>query len=276
MTYTTIIIIIFRRVESCKYEYPQRSKVCKKTSCETFETRQQEDHPLCALTPSQADEYHDIAHTELEKDHSVSLCSSTPLLLATPSEATPLLKADVQQFCYIDSPEEVMFDCKGSRYRNEDHDIELSVPELAIPAGKCITVKIAVSLFSPLQLQQGLRPVSPIVEFCVVDDPLFKFGTPVKIVLPHFLSTTSLSLNDLQFVKAARGGAFEECNGEATFKAGSMYGTLLTHHFCHFCIASSVSSLSKVNFRLVRVTPKNPSGTHGKLNIVSPTSCKRA
>ncbi|XP_064383434.1 uncharacterized protein LOC135332050 isoform X2 [Halichondria panicea] len=209
--------------ENTLSKYPQHSKACKNTSCTTPETRQQEDH---------------------------SLCSST------------LSKADVQQFCYIDSPEEVMFDCKGGRYRNEDHDIELSVPEFAIPAGKRITVKIAVSLFSPLQLQQGLRPVSPIVKFCVMDDPYFKFGRPVKILLPHFLSTTSSSLNDLQFVKAVHGNrTFEECDGEATFKVESMYGTLLTHHFCHFCIASSVSSLSKANFRLVRVTPKNPSGT---------------
>ncbi len=194
--------------------------------CENFETRQQEDRSLC-------------------------------------SSADVIDVIDVKQFCCIDSSlEEVMFDCKGGRYRNEDHDIELSVPEFSIPAGKRITVKIAVSLFSPLQLQQGLRPVSPTVKFCVVDDPDFKFAKPVKILLPHFLSTTSSSLNDLQFVKAAHsGGAFEECNGEATFKAGSMYGTLLTHHFCHFCIASSVSSLSKSNFRLVRVTPKNPSGT---------------
>ncbi len=227
-------------------EYPQRPTAMN-TSCTNLftinlETGQQEDRSSKPTNTS---------CTKFEKnqeDH--SLCSST------------LSKADVKQFCYIDSPEEVMFDCKGGRYRNEDHDIELSVPEFAIPTGKRITVKIAVSLFSPLQLQQGLRPVSPIVEFCVVDDPHFKFAKPIKILLPHFMSTTSSSLNDLQFVKAAYGGGvFEECDGEATFKAGSMYGTLLTHHFCHFCIASSVSSLSKVNYRLVRVTPKNPSGT---------------
>ena len=44
------------RVASCKYEYSQRSKTCKNTSCATFETRQQEDHSLCAAsTPSKAD-----------------------------------------------------------------------------------------------------------------------------------------------------------------------------------------------------------------------------
>ncbi len=207
-------------------EYPQRPTAMN-TSCTSLftinlETGQQEDHSLCSSTPS---------------------------------------KADVKQFCSIDSPEEVMFDCKGGRYRNKDHDIELSVPEFAIPSGERITVKISVLLFSPLQLQQGLRPVSPIVEFCVMDDPYFKFAKPVKIVLPHFLSTTSSSLNDLQFVKAVHGGGFEECDGDATFKAGSMYGTLLTHHFCHYCIASSVSSLSKANYRLIRVTPKKPSET---------------
>ncbi len=173
----------------------------------------------------------------------------------------PHSKTSLEDTYNISSPEEVMLDSRGGRYRNEDHDIELYVPEFAIPNGQQITVKIAVSLFCPLQLQDGLRPISPIVEFCVIDNPRFKFAKPVKIVLPHYLTVTS-SQNDLQFVKAAHDeNEFKQCDGEAVFKAGSSYGTLLTNHFCHFCIASGITSPSKASFRLIRITPKNYSPT---------------
>ena len=162
------------------------------------------------------------------------------------------------QLKYLDPPEEVTFDCNGGRYVNADHEVELHVPRGAVPIGQKVTVRIAVSLTSPMQFPSGLKPVSPIVHFCIVNDPYFKFAKPVKLVLPHFLSVTSAD-PDMQFLKAGhKQHFFKECDGEACFEVGESRGTLLTDHFCHYCISSSVSNTqSKANFRLIRVLPKN-------------------
>ncbi len=232
LLFICLIVIIFVSLLYCK----------QKTKSATFLSQSHKDRNSFILSRSS------LTSTNLETGQ---------------HEYIPVVPHSKERFCqanYVNSSEEVTLDCSGGRYRNEDHDIELHVPQFAVPDGQQITVKITVSLSYSLQLQSGLRPVSPIVELCVVDNTHFKFTKPVKIILPHFLSVTSQ--NDLQFVKADHGEKqFKQSDGKAFFEAGSSYGTLLTNHFCHFCIASGIESTSKVNFRLIRITPKNPSVT---------------
>lgn len=166
---------------------------------------------------------------------------------------------------YVDPPEEIEFDSNGGRYINEDHEVQLIVPRLAVPPGTLVTVRIGISLITPIHFPNGMKPVSPIVHICVVNNPDFRFSTPVKVVIPHFLRINQPDLNGttvLQFIKANHGQlVFSTADGEAQFEVGKSYGTLLTDHFCHICIASKVTNLSRANFRLIRVIPRSLSPT---------------
>ena len=171
----------------------------------------------------------------------------------------------MEHVSYVDPPEDIKFDSNGGRYINEDHEVELRVPRLAVPPGTVVTVRIGISLNTPLHFPNGMMPVSPIVHICVIDNPNFRFSKPVKVVIPHFLTINQPDVNSatgLQFIKANHGQfVFSTADGETQFEVGKSYGTLLTDHFCHICIASKIASLSRANFRLIRVIPRSLSPT---------------
>ena len=165
---------------------------------------------------------------------------------------------------YIDPVEIITFGNKGGSYANEDHNIYLKVPEGAIPEGMTISIEVGVSLYSPLTslLPHGTIPISPLVKLCVVGKSNFKFLKPVEVILPHFLD---ISVSDdakkmeLQFVKVRHNlYCFHQSDGIATFTPQSFTATLKTDHFCSFCIiAKETIPVDKINYRLVKVVPKN-------------------
>lgn len=165
---------------------------------------------------------------------------------------------------YVDPIETVQFDSKGGRYANENHEVYLKVPSGAIPEGKTISIEVGVSFHSALVslLPLESRPVSPLVKLCVVGEPNFRFLKPVEVILPHFLDIEDKEDPErmgLQFVKSGHSlYCFHKSDGVATFMPHSHTATLKTAHFCTFCItADETISSRKINYRLVKVVPKN-------------------
>ena len=170
--------------------------------------------------------------------------------------------------------ETVKFDCNGGSYSDENHEVYLRVPKGAIPKGKIISIQVGVSFHSALVslLPREVRPVSPLVKLCVMEEVDFKFLKPVRVTLPHFLDVADeedAKQMGLQFMKCGHGlRCFHQSDGEASFKPKSNTATLRTTHFCTFCItANKHICSSKINYRLVKVIPKNRQESMWRVNF---------
>lgn len=165
---------------------------------------------------------------------------------------------------FIDPIETVQFDSNGGRYANENHEVYVRIPRGAIPEGKTISIEVGLSFHSALVslLPLESRPVSPLLKLCVVGEPNFRFLKPVEVTLPHFLDIADEedpNQMGLQFLKSGHSlYCFHKSDGVATFKPRVNTATLKTAHFCTFCITANKSiNDKKINYRLVKVVPKN-------------------
>ena len=192
-----------------------------------------------------------------------------PKICSNYSEASPDLYVK-----FVDPVETVKFDSNGGSYSDENHEIYLRVPKGAIPKGKIISIQVGVSFHSALVplLPREVRPVSPLVKLCVMEEVDFKFLKPVRVTLPHFLDIADeedAKQMGLQFMKCGHGlYCFHQSDGEASFKPKSNTATLRTTHFCTFCItANQRICSSKVNYRLVKIIPKNRQESMWRVNF---------
>lgn len=188
-------------------------------------------------------------------------CSLTP---STSSIHYPRLSpatSPVLEMSHVDPVDTVTVDSKGGRYYNQDHGIGLKVPPEAVPEGDQVTIEIGVSLSCPIPFSSGIRPVSPMLSVCVVDNPSYQFLKPVEVRLPHCLDiTTKEDASDLEvrFLKSGHNlFCFHEAEGKSTFQPGTHCGTLNTTHFCCFCIGANMkkANLTKISYRLIKVVP---------------------
>ena len=151
----------------------------------------------------------------------------------------------------------------GVRYENAANDFTLEVPEGAVP----LTLDVAVALFGPFQLPEGLRPVSPVFWVCVRDQRSF-FSRPVSVTLPHFLdlgSEEDVKSLGLTFLKASHSKnsegmyEFSKTDGEVDFECSRRFGVLKTSHFCSLCIASRdrPECLRMTQFCLTSLLPRS-------------------
>ncbi|CAI8057378.1 hypothetical protein GBAR_LOCUS31267 [Geodia barretti] len=155
---------------------------------------------------------------------------------------------------------------EGRMFTDEANDFSLEIPEGAIPEGERLTVDVAVSLFSPFQFPEGLRPVSPVFWVCVREQRNFQFSKPVLVTIPHFLNIeddddiTSLGLT---FLKADHNKnseglyEFKQTPGEMDLKTTKRLGVIKMSHFCSLCLASKdiPKCLEKASFCITAVLP---------------------
>ena len=154
------------------------------------------------------------------------------------------------------------FNSRGGAYSLDN--CTLTIPEGAVPQDKVITVRIGVSISTPLTslLPLGLRPVSPIVQLCTLFEPKFKFLKPVTIEIQHFLEITQeedITAMNLHFLKSDHGlPCFHKTDGQEAFMPHTHHGTLKIDHFCSFCIAGDENKIdtSSVYYYLMSVIPK--------------------
>ena len=219
-----------------------------------------EDHGYSSSShPDSGGVLNDVVHCEI----------TYPKICPNYSEASPELHVK-----FVDPVETVKFDCNGGSYSDENNEVYLRVPKGAIPKGKIISIQVGVSFHSALVplLPWEVRPVSPLVKLCVMEEVDFKFLKPVRVTLPHFLDIADeedAKQMGLQFMKCGHGlYCFHQSDGEASFYPKSNTATLRTTHFCTFCItANQRICSSKVNYRLVKVIPKNRQESMWRVNF---------
>lgn len=201
-------------------------------------------------------------HSTLPKD-----CQDTnhlKLYPDVPDEVLGLSKESDSNMGLIDPLDTIHLDSNGGRYANENHEVYVKFPKGFIPEGKTISVEVGVSFHSALAtlLPLETRPVSPLVKLCVVGEPEIRFLKPVEVTLPHYLDIVDkedIDEMELQFLKSRHGlYCFQKSDGVAMFKPRASTATLRTNHFCTFCITAKENiSSKKINYRLVKVTPKH-------------------
>ena len=77
-----------------------------------------------------------------------------------------------------------IFDHHGGELNIEEHDVTITVPELAVPKGEKVEVKAVASLIGPYKLPEDYDYVSVFV--WIGSD--YRFKKQVKIRIPHFAS----------------------------------------------------------------------------------------
>ena len=152
-----------------------------------------------------------------------------------------------------------IFDHHGGALMIEDHDVNITVPELAVSKGETVEVQAVASLVGPYKLPDDCDPVSVFV--WIAADYVFK--QPVKITMPHFASLEQL--NDLVVLTANTSNHVHSESGDLVLQmyrseyehheVKSDYCECYTDHFCSKCLARSRSLIFKL---LNTVTPSLP------------------
>ena len=152
---------------------------------------------------------------------------------------------------FIDPIEIIPCDTHGCEYYNPRHDVEVRIPEGAIPPSDgIIKIEFGVAMYGPFKLTDGIsmRRVSPVVWLCAQQNGFSGFQKDVEITIPHFVDfSTEDAHKYLRFLKADHQFEASEieyqlksAGGRAAFNRAA-HGTLLTKHFCSVCITSSVT-----------------------------------
>ena len=158
-----------------------------------------------------------------------------------------------------------LFTCNssGGVYYNPVHDVSLTIPVGAIPEGILITIEIGITFCGMFQFPVDVNPVSPIVWLCVQHLQSFQFQKPVEVTLPHCLSIVSSeeceSLQPRFFTAnhCTNGYYFKPAQGRTTVNLQKGYATLITKHFCLYCLAVySPDVTEKARYCLITVQPK--------------------
>ena len=162
---------------------------------------------------------------------------------------------------------ELEFDCSGGKYNPPEDGYSLTVPRGAI-SEKLGSVSIQCGVipygpFGPFKYPDGVKPVSPIVWFCLTSN--VDFQKPVEITIPHCLDCDSEEdSHSLAFFKANHNISdssptmfhFKEVEGTSSFPPNTSHGTLHSKHLCFYCIGSKNKEITnRANFCLITAKP---------------------
>ena len=141
-------------------------------------------------------------------------------------------------------------DCNGQEYTTEEHDITLRIPEGAVPKGEKIHFEIGVAMHGPFTFPENMRPVSPVVWLCILEEGV-ELKKPFQLILPHFLTGLSrerLQFHQIQFAKANHKDialvdkqqmyAFNSCTSRTLLASSGCksYGVIESTHCCFYCL----------------------------------------
>ena len=163
------------------------------------------------------------------------------------------------------------FDHRGGEMIIEEHDVTITVPELAISEGDEVEFQAIVSLTGPYQLPDGYDLVSALVWI----EADYRFRKLVKITIPHFASIENLdqrfdvvvlTANEKDLVLNENGDSvlqLHESVYDYQYEVNDDYCDYYTDHFCSKCLARRRSFIFRLFNRLTfspGVVP-NPSRT---------------
>ena len=150
-----------------------------------------------------------------------------------------------------------IFDHHGGKLIIAEHDVTITVPELAVPKGEKVEVKAVASLIGPFKLPEDYVCVSVFV--WIGSD--YRFKKQVKIRIPHFASIGNSDDNsDIAVLTAntkdqvpGENGAFilQMHKSECNFEVNAYYCDYFTYHFCSNCLAKSRSIYGAIVRNLV-------------------------
>ena len=156
------------------------------------------------------------------------------------------------------------FDHHGGELIIEDHDITITVPQLAVSEGDKAEVQACASLIGPYKLPDGYELVSEFV--CIEAD--YRFSKLVKVTIPHFADIENsdqsfdvvlLTADDNDLVLNEDGDLvlqMHESVYDYQYEVNDDYCDYYTNHFCSKCLARRRSSLFRLFNRLTLSTPR--------------------
>ena len=149
------------------------------------------------------------------------------------------------------------------QYTIDDHDITVRFPGGSVAQGEKFQLEIGVAMYGPFKYADDVRPISPILWLCPLDETTTKLNKQFHLILPHFLSGDRIQNHQVGFAKAnhnncyKNGYTFYECKTEAIFTSTGIksYGVLETNHFCFYCLQAKNTPLiaRDAGYALVRI-----------------------
>ena len=138
------------------------------------------------------------------------------------------------------------FDHHGGKLIIKEHDVTITVPELAISEGDKVEIRAIVSLTGPYQLPDGYDLVSVFVWI----EADYRFRKLVKVTIPHFASIENLdqrfdvvvlTANEKDLVLNENGDSLlqlHESVYDYQYEVNDDYCDYYTDHFCSKCLAT--------------------------------------
>ena len=175
-----------------------------------------------------------------------------------------ILVCTVNEECPINNCKRLSktFDRLGGELILEDHDITITVPELAVSKGDKVEIQIAASLIGPYKLPDDCEPISVFVWM----GANYMFRKPIQVRIPHcFYVTDSDEVFDVVVLTADNKDLVLNDNGDLVlqmhesvydyqYKVNDNYCDYHTDHFCSKCLARRRSRIFKLFDRLTLST----------------------
>ena len=156
------------------------------------------------------------------------------------------------------------FDHHGGELIIEEHNVTITVPELAVSEGDEVVVRAIVSLTGPYKLPDGYDLVSVFV--WVGAD--YRFRKLVKVTIPHFASIENLDQKfDVVVLTANEKDVVLNDNGDSLllmhesvydyqYEVNDDYCDYYTDHFCSKCLARRRSFIFRLLNRSTLSSPR--------------------
>ena len=188
---------------------------------------------------------------------------------STPSQNTPQFLKKLMLPKSLTRIKKLKFDYNGGNIHSPEDGYSLTLPKGAIPEKLgLISMQCGVipyGPFGPFKYPDGVKPVSPIVWFCLTTS--LEFQKPVEITIPHCLDCDSEEdSQSLAFFKANHNVSdsdpqtfhfLKETEGVSSFPSNTFHGTLHSKHLCFYCIGSNDKEITdRANFCLILAEPK--------------------
>ena len=131
----------------------------------------------------------------------------------------------------------------GLVYTIYDHDITVRFPAGAVAVGETLQFEIVVAMYGPFKFVDDVRPISPILWICPLDQTI-ELHKPFQLILPHFLHGEKVQDHQITFSKANHRNCKENyytfcvCDTKPilALTGSKSYGILETDHCCFYCL----------------------------------------
>ena len=158
---------------------------------------------------------------------------------------------------------------EGLTHTISDHDVTITIPEGAVSKGDTVHFELGVSLYGPFRFPENVRPISPVIWLCLLEED-YDLKQTFEIHVPHFLmhlTKQRIWYHQVHFAKANHNYiemnnkrttyTFQQLDSQPYFvtKDDKPFAILRTKHCCFLCLEAKKSQqLTKdTKYCLVRI-----------------------